>query len=143
PEMLKQVVSEQLQSVQGKQKLHFNHLRGKRTFTNPLVVMTELSPVRPTYTCITHGDFNQHNLLVDSTGHMWMIDFQGTGQGHILRDVSMLDSVVRFQLLAAKEATLKERLQMEEALCAIERFSQVDLLTTKFSTANPSLAKTY
>jgi CheY-like chemotaxis protein len=143
PEMLKQVVSEQLQSVQGKQKLHFNHLRGKRTFTNPLLVMTELSLVRPTYICITHGDFNQHNLLVDSTGHMWMIDFQGTGQSHILRDVAALDSVVRFQLLAAEEATLKERLSIEEALCSTERFSQMEQLATKFSTTNRALAKAY
>jgi len=105
--------------------------------------MDEVSLTIPAYLRITHGDFKQHNLLVDSTEHVWMIDFQGTGQGHILRDVAMLDSVVRFQLLPAKEATLKERLQMEEALCSIERFSQVEQLTTKFSTANPALTKTY
>ncbi len=102
-----------------------------------------LSLVRPTYICITHGDFNQHNLLVDSIANMWLIDFQRTGQGHILRDVAMLDSVVRFQLLASSEATLEERLQMEEALCSIDRFSQVQQLTTRFSTENSALAKTY
>jgi len=142
-EVLEQVVSEQIEFMQGKQRFRFNHLRSRRTFTNPFLVMAELSLTLPAYLCITHGDFNQHNLLVDSTEHVWMIDFQGTGQGHILRDVAMLDSVVRFQLLPAKEATLKERLQMEEALCSIERFSQVEQLTTKFSTANPALTKTY
>src|SRR5205085_9399747 len=117
PEALKQIVAEQLTSVSGKDRLHFNHLRSKRTFTNPLATV-EQPLVYPTYLCITHGDFNQHNLLVDNTGHMWMIDFQQTGQSHILRDVAMLDSVVRFQLLTEEEATLKERLRMEEALCS-------------------------
>ena len=58
---------------------------------------------------------------------MWMIDFQETGQSHILRDIAMFDSVVRFQLLTAEEATLRERLSLEKALCSIKCFSQVQL----------------
>lgn len=143
PEKLEQVLSDQIKAVEGKQNLHFRNLNGERTFTNPLSVTAGLTLVRPTYVCTTHGDFNQHNLLVDRTGHVWLIDFQGTGQSHILRDVSMLDSAVRFQLLTAEEATLEECLQMEEALCSIERFSQVEQLTTAFSTENPALAKVY
>ncbi len=142
-ERLEQILSEQLKSVQGKQKLHFSHLMGERTFTNPLLAVNGQILVRPTYKCTTHGDFNQHNILVDSTEHIWLIDFQGTGQSHILRDVSMLDSAVRFQLLTAEEATLEERLQMEEALCKVERFSQVGQLATRFSTENQYLAKCY
>lgn len=143
PGRLEHVVSEQLTSVQGKQRLSFSHLKSKRTFINPWLTMAGMSLVLPTYICITHGDFNYHNLLVDGAGNMWMIDFQGTGQSHILRDVAILDSAVRFQLLTAEEATLKERLAMEEVLCSIERFSQVDQLATKFSTENRALAKTY
>jgi thiamine kinase-like enzyme len=99
--------------------------------------------MRPTYISTTHGDFNQHNLLVDTTGHTWLIDFQATGRGHILRDVAQLDSEIRFILLAPEEATLEERLQMEEALCSIERFSQVEQLVNNFPTENRALAKTY
>lgn len=143
PEQLQHLVAEQLTSVQGKHKLHFKHLKGERSFTNPLLVMANLSPVRSTYLCITHGDFNYRNLLVDSSGQMWMIDFEKTGQSHILRDVATLDSVIRFQLLAAEEAALQERLQMEEALCSIEHFSQVKRLMAKFSTTNQPLAKAY
>jgi aminoglycoside phosphotransferase (APT) family kinase protein len=103
-----------------------------------------LSLVYPTYCCITHGDFNHRNLLVDSDGNMWLVDFQGTGPGHILRDVASLDSAVRFQLLTAEEATLEERLRMEEALLDnIQRFSQVDQLINKFSTTNRALAKAH
>jgi len=74
---------------------------------------------------------------------VWLIDFQGTGRGHILRDVAMLDSTVRYQLLAAGEATLEERLHMEEVLCSIERFGQLEQLATSFSTENPALVKIY
>ena len=143
PERLEQVLFEELKTVQGKQNLHFRNLRGKRSFTNPLLVTAGLTLARPTYVCTTHGDFNQHNLLVDNSGHVWLIDFQSTKQGHILRDAAMLDSVVRFQLLAAEEATLEERLHMEEALCSIERFSQVEQLAASFSTENQALAKAY
>lgn len=142
-EMLQQIVAEQLPSVKGKQLLTFNRLRVKRTFTNPLLAIVGQSLVCSTYRCITHGDLNPHNLLVDSTGHMWMIDFQETGQSHILRDVAMLDSVVRFQLLTTEDATLRERLALEEALISIERFSQMPQLGKKLSTTNPALAKAY
>src|SRR6266516_2738288 len=124
--------------IGGKQNLRFRNLKGERNFTNPLLATSDLTIVRPTYVCTTHGDFNQNNLLVDRTGHVWLIDFQETSQSHILRDVAMLDSAVRFQLLASEEATLEERLHMEEALCSIDRFSQAEQLATVFSTENPS-----
>lgn len=144
-EQLEHVLSDRLKiSMPGKRKLSFEGLPGNRTFTNPLVVIRDLSLVHPTYICITHGDFNHHNLLVDGSGNTWLIDFQGTGKGHILRDVAALDSTVRFQLLAEGEATLEERLRMEEALLeGIQRFSQVEQLMDKFPTTNRELAKAY
>jgi hypothetical protein len=72
-----------------------------------------------------------------------MIDFQGTGQGHILRDLVGLDAVIRLQLLSSVEATLEECLEMEQALCRISRFSQVEQLAGMFHTSNPALAKAY
>jgi CheY-like chemotaxis protein len=140
---LEQILSRKLKSVQGKRRLTFNSLNSEQTFTNPLLATNGIPLTRPTYTCTTHGDCNPRNLLVDDTGHVWLIDFQDTGKGHILRDVATLDSVVRFQLLAAQEATLEERLRMEEALYSIERFSQVKDLATRFSTSNYPLAKAY
>ncbi|GAC1386603.1 MAG: hypothetical protein NVSMB33_16160 [Ktedonobacteraceae bacterium] len=142
-ENLEKAVYERLKSVQGKQKLHFRSLNEERTFTNPLLVMTGPHQVRFTYICTTHGDFNQHNIFIDTTHHNWLIDFQRTGQGHILRDVTKLDSEVRFQLLTDEEATLKERLQMEEILCNIGQFSEVDDLATRLPTTNQALAKAY
>jgi CheY-like chemotaxis protein len=145
---LEQALSHQLKSVQvvreqGKQKLSFKSLGSERTFTNPLLKLGGAPLIYPTYISVTHGDFNQHNLLVDNTGYMWLIDFQKTGHGHILRDFAELDSEIRFRLLDPQEATLAERCQMEEALCSIERFSEIDRLTTEFATSNPALAKIY
>jgi len=127
--------------VQVGQRLVFKILKSERTFTNPLLGLDGPPLVQRTYTCITHGDLNQHNLFIDTDGHTWLIDFQATGQGHILRDVAQLDSEIRFLLLASGDATLEERLCMEDALCRPERFSQVAayLLPTK----NPLLAKAY
>lgn len=144
--MLERVLSaDQLNiSVQDEQKVFFKSLPGNRAFTNPLPMINGLSLVYPTYCCITHGDFNHRNLLVDSDGNMWLVDFQGTGPGHILRDVASLDSAVRFQLLTAEEATLEERLRLEEALLDnIQHFSQIEQLMGKFSTTNRALAKAH
>lgn len=142
-EKLEHALAELQKFVQGRQKLHFKSLNSQRTFTNPVLAMAGPPLVRPTYTCITHGDFNQHNLLVDTSQHTWLIDFQATGRGHILRDVAQLDSTIRFFLLASEEATLEERLHMEEALCSIEHFSQVQQLAHNLPTENRALAKAY
>jgi CheY-like chemotaxis protein len=129
--------------VQGGQKLIFKALKSDRTFTNPLLVLDGPPFIRPTYTCITHGDFNQHNIFVDSGSSTWLIDFQSTGQSHILRDVAQLDSEIRFLLLAPEEASLEERLQLEEALNSPESFSQLSQLEHILPTENQLLSRVY
>ena len=140
---LERIVARQLKSVQGKQRLSFDALNSNRTFTNPLLATKTFSSVHSTYVSITHGDCNPYNLLVDKAGRIWLIDFQQTGESHILRDIAMLDSVVRLQLLTSEEATLEERLFMEEALSSAESFSQVEQLLTNFSTENQALNKAF
>ncbi len=142
-EKLEHALAELQKYVQGRQRLYFKSLNSERTFTNPLLGMNGPPLVYPTYICTTHGDFNRHNLFIDNSGHTWLIDFQATGRGHILRDVAQLDSEIRFFMLAPEEATLEERLCMEEALCGIARFSQVEQLVTHFPTENRALAKVY
>jgi hypothetical protein len=50
---------------------------------------------------------------------------------------------VRFQLLGPHEATLTERLAMEEALSQTRHFSQVKELVGKFTPENEYLEKAY
>ncbi len=142
---LEKIVAERLKSVQlkEKQKLHFNDLSIARDFTDPIRAGADQNYVVPTYLVTNHGDFNEANILVDENGKSWLIDFEVTGRGHILRDVVKLDSVLRFQALKEDHATLEERLAMEEALCSIRKFSQIGELTNNFSTDNQSVAKTF
>lgn len=142
-ERLNEALAERLKSVQGKQRLLFTSLGSERSFRNPLQSIDGLRLVRPTYVCTTHGDFNQHNILVDSAGHTWLIDFLRTGPGHILRDLALLDSIIRLHLLRPEDATLTERLAMEEVLCSITRFSQVEQLPPQLDIDNPVLTKAY
>lgn len=130
-------------SVQGKDRLVFNALKSSRRFTNPISESEGKSQVHITYTTITHGDFNQSNILVDGDGYTWLIDFQGTGPSHILRDIIALDIEIRCKLLKADEATLRERLEMEEMLCSATRFSDLQWMQGNLVTTNSALARTY
>ena len=139
-EKIEKALEEKLKSVQGKLQLHFNSLPD-RHFTNPVYALDQRF-VKPTYVCTTHGDFNESNILVDNTGHSWLIDFRRTGPGHILRDVAELEAIVRLKLLGRDDATLQERLEMEERLCSIQHFSQIDSLSS-FAPENEAVAKAY
>ncbi len=145
-EKLELLASESLPEVQFQQTLLFKSFKRMpaRSFPNPFRVLRDTEELtRRTYVSTTHGDLNQHNILVDQMNYSWLIDFQNTGRSHILRDVATLDVVTRFQLLYAHQATLDEFLAMEEALCTIRRFSQLEDLTNHFVTDNLALLKTY
>ncbi len=140
---LEDALYERLHSVEGKQKLFFKMLDRERAFTNPLLAMKGPPLIRSTYISTTHGDFNQHNLMVDNTSNVWLIDFERTGRGHILRDVTRLDSEIRYFLLASEDATLEERLMMEEILSRAGRFSQLEQLLSQLQTENRALIKAF
>ena len=140
---LNRSLTESLRSVQGKEKLTFNALNSSRKFINPISATEGKPAFFTTYTCITHGDFNQNNILVDSSGHGWLIDFQETEPGHIFRDAITLDTEIRCQLLRANDATLIERLEMEEKLCSATHFSQLKQFSSQFQTQNTALNKTF
>jgi DNA-binding response OmpR family regulator len=143
PKKFEEILADELPSVHVEEKLTFTALNSIRKFTNPLSATDGLSFTCFTSTCTTHGDFNPHNLLIDQAGFTWLIDFEATEPAHILRDIAMLDSAVRFQLLREQEASLEERLQMEEVLCRTEYFSQIKQLANGFTTDNRALAKAY
>jgi CheY-like chemotaxis protein len=142
-ENLENALAQGLKPVQGKQQLYFEALKEGRGFTNPIIATADQHFNKPTYKCITHGDLNSSNLLVDAAGDSWLIDFESTGPGHVLRDIAELDTDVRFHLLGSEEATLAERLQMEEAMLGVEEFGQVGQLASGFVTENRNLAKAF
>lgn len=146
PRELEDIIVKHLPTVQFQQVLTFTSFKmmPSRSFPNPFRVLSTAQPlIRSTYKAITHGDLNQRNILVDHLGYPWLIDFQSTGPGHILRDVATLDAVTRFQLLAASQATLDEFLAIEETLSAVQYFRQLDELPDSPVTDNPALVKVY
>jgi hypothetical protein len=80
----------------------------------------------PTFRCWTHGDLNEHNILIDH-GQVWLIDFYKTGEGHILRDFVKLETSVKLNLLSS--GGLNERYQFEKALLSMNEFDDVDHLS--------------
>lgn len=145
-EQLQRSIGARLPGILDQKDLCFQSLSSEqvRSFSNPFTSLPMVQPqIHPTYVSTTHGDFNPRNIFVDQTGYPWLIDFQNTGPSHILRDVATLDAVIRLQLLTAEEATLDERLALEEALCGVEHFSQLDQLKKPFAHANSALSKAW
>lgn len=59
------------------------------TLPDPLRWLCEnyqASPSSNIYTAIVHGDLHGENLLLDREQVAWVIDYEDTGDGHILRD---------------------------------------------------------
>ena len=137
-----EVAFSNLKGIQGKGQLYFDSLKG-RGFTNPLIASADREFLRSTYICNTHGDLNSDNILVDESNEAWLIDFEYTGPGHILRDIAELDLVVRAQLLIAEEASLNERLQLEEALFQARSLKDLKSQGDGLDTQNEALAKAY
>lgn len=74
-----------------------------------------------TRTCITHGDLNSKNILVDRNMG-WLIDFYSTGWGHCLRDFIKLETDMKFMFTS--EFNLAYLIRMEKTLLAQDNFEQ-------------------
>jgi CheY-like chemotaxis protein len=80
------------------QQIEFPGLAGR--FTNPklwLAANAEHAHIT-SWQATTHGDLNEHNILVTAQGDCWLIDFYRTGPGHILRDAAELETALKFGL---------------------------------------------
>lgn len=142
-ESLQKARQERLTSVEGDNRLVFPGLQTDRSFSNPIAAIADRRFVMPAYKCITHGDLNDANVLIDADGYTWLIDFFRTGEGHILRDVAELETVIRLQALDADQATLEERLAMEDMLVQPTQFSALARLLSNFPTENQALTRVF
>lgn len=80
--------------------LQFPDLPG--TFLNPKrwLEKRHFQLYLPAWCALTHGDLNVHNVLVTAHGDCWLIDFYRSGVGHILRDLVVLETSMKFELTA-------------------------------------------
>jgi CheY-like chemotaxis protein len=58
----------------------------------------------PVWLAITHGDMNEHNILVTHDRRCWLIDFYRSGLNHILRDLAELETAIKFNLTALADS---------------------------------------
>jgi len=73
----------------------------------------------PALKCVTHGDFNGDNLLVDQQHkRVWLIDFARTGEGSALRDFAELESVIKFELVGETDLQRLHRFEQRLLSCA-------------------------
>ena len=76
----------------------------------------------PVWLATTHGDLNEHNILVTADHRTWLIDFYRTGSGHILRDLVELECAIKFNLAGVTDLASCQR--FEAALLQQTRLDQ-------------------
>lgn len=99
-----------------KQEIAFRFSDGPLTFPDPVSYILGPSGVLKATVpcCVTHGDMNGNNVLVDQDGNTWLIDFGRTGWGPVLRDFAELEAVIRWELV--RERNLAHIHEFEKAL---------------------------
>ena len=125
PEKIERALKDNFPYYQDQRVMTFRDLPGER-FPNPVYAMAGWSYSSSTFLCVTHGDLNAGNIMIDEDRHTWLIDFYRTGKSHILRDCIELESVVKFSLLVGER--LIDRFELERSLLRMDRFSQLGSL---------------
>jgi hypothetical protein len=101
------------------------------TLPNPFKFLRDEYPKRAAqsrlwYQCISHGDLNLRNVLVDELENLYVIDFSETRTRNAVSDFARMESVLKFQIvpletaedlaaMVAFEAGLEEPASLEEA----------------------------
>ena len=117
------------------QQIEFPGLAGK--YINPkqwLAANAENAHIA-SWQATTHGDLNEHNILVTAQGDCWLIDFYRTGPGHILRDVAELETALKFGL--AEIDDLAEYQRFEKRLLEQTKLNEPVEMGTRNSLYKP------
>ena len=61
------------------------------------------SIIKKTALAVTHGDIHGDNLLIDEHRNAWVIDFERSGEGHILQDFIELEGDLINRLISSSE----------------------------------------
>lgn len=104
------------------EKIEFPGLPG--SYVNPKIWLSKHAQDAyiPTWSTVTHGDLNEHNVLVTEEGNCWLIDFYRTGPGHIFRDMVELETAIKFNLVEIND--LVEYYRFERRLLEQSRLDQ-------------------
>ncbi|MCB0209262.1 MAG: phosphotransferase [Anaerolineae bacterium] len=88
-----------------------------QTYPNPLHLYPKiLSRTLDGKKSLVHGDLHLRNILVDESGHGWLIDFALVKERHNLYDFIKLEVYIRQMVLSQAAFSFADYLQFEEAL---------------------------
>ena len=80
----------------------------------------------PWYKCVTHGDLNLQNILVDEKENIYIIDFSETRIRSAAADFARMEAQLRFQMTRIEtERDLAELLEFELGLAEPSRMSEL------------------
>jgi protein-tyrosine phosphatase/nicotinamidase-related amidase len=72
------------------------------------------------YVSFVHGDLNASNILMDTRGNVWVIDFFHTGQGHVLKDLAKLENDLLYILTPVESDDLGQAMTLTRALMEVD-----------------------
>ncbi|MFN8459995.1 MAG: phosphotransferase [Anaerolineae bacterium] len=99
----------------------------KRQVVNPVEwFRRQLTLTSNVALCHIHGDLHSRNVLIDQNNQTWLIDFYRSGPGHIFRDLTELESDIKFVLLTNSD--LSTLYQLELALLNAKYFDDTPTL---------------
>jgi len=100
--------------------------------------------LRGTTQCVIHGNLRVDDLLVDELGLSWVVDFEETGFGHILRDFVSLEIDILTLTLTDQSIALRDCYEMWVLLLKSRQPAQPDPCEYTHRIAkNPNLLKGY
>ena len=137
-EKLEKALEDNYRSFLHRDKIQFRDVPD-RILPNPVYAIRGKSFRCNTYQCVTHGDLNAGNIMVDSEQHAWVIDFYRTARGHILRDFVELEVETKFVLLSHSD--LAARIVLEEVLTEPSHFSGLEDI--RYEAPAPELKKAF
>ncbi|TAH49010.1 MAG: hypothetical protein EYC68_17900 [Chloroflexota bacterium] len=77
-----------------------------RLLPNPLLWFQQGDARATAAESITHGDLHTRNVMMNPRGQAWLIDFYRTGPSHLLRDLVILETDLKFRCLEEIPLTL-------------------------------------
>ncbi len=83
----------------------------------------QMGATSPILCGVTHGWLNGSNILTDSQGRTWLVDFNQVGQAPLIRDFVSLEMAIRTELWIT--SNIQTCYEMERQLMAVSRLDEV------------------
>lgn len=96
------------------------------------------------YQAYIHGDLNGANILIDSQGNVWLIDFFHAHRGHVLRDLIKLENDLLYLFTPlATAAEGEEALLLSQALAGLDSLGAAVPDASDLGVASPALVRAW